>query len=125
MPRAIENSVEEILTFRLRNQWRRAQEAGGIRPLPEPGLQLEGVLQGQLKEARIRCVVLEELRSGNQATIRVVVGDGGITQRWMIQHIECIRAELQILLSPSWKALEQGHVDLIVARSIHIVLPAA
>src|SRR5579863_10434850 len=40
----------------------------------------------------------------------------------MIQDIESIRSELQVLFAERREALEQRHVDLVIARTIDVVL---
>src|SRR5580700_3313701 len=85
---------------------------------------LERVPQRQLEETRIRCVVLEELWSGDLASI-IVERVGGSPQGWVVQQIECIGAELKTLLPPNRKRLEERHVDSVVAPSIQRILQAA
>jgi len=71
---------------------------------------LEHVLQGRLKEARVRSVVLEELLTCDLAPLWTNALVGRITPGWMVQQVESIRAELQILLTPDGEVLEQGHI---------------
>src|ERR1700741_2173629 len=86
---------------------------------------LELIFQRQLEEAGIRGVVLECLCVGYIACIRIEVIGGGIAERWMVQYVESIRAELEVLLMPRRKVLEERHIDAIVARSVALIgLPA-
>jgi hypothetical protein len=78
------------------------------RPLSVPPVpRLIHVLQRELEESRIGCVVLEELRSRDLTAVRAVGGDRGIRQCGVIQHVESIGTELEILLAPGCEVLEQ------------------
>ena len=43
----------------------------------------------------------------------------------MVQYVEAIGSELQILFAERGKSLEQRHIDLVIARTVDIVLHAA
>jgi hypothetical protein len=68
---------------------------------------LERVLQRQLEEASVRCVVLESLRTGYIACVCAIVIGGWVGKRRMVQNIESIGTELEILFMPRRKVFEQ------------------
>jgi len=86
---------------------------------------LERIFQRQLEETCIRRVVLEALCAGYIACIRIEVIGGGIAERWMVQYVESISAELEVLLMPRRKVLEERHIYAVVSRSVDLIgLPA-
>ena len=79
---------------------------------------LECVLQRQLKDARVRRVVLEELLTCDLTTLWADALVGRITPCRMVQQVESIRAELQILFTPDGEVLEEGHIHGVVSGTV-------
>jgi len=98
-----------------------------IRPVAMVAM-LEGVLRRNLEKAGIRRVVLEEVRSVDLATVRTVRTVSiivGVVERGVVEKVERIHAKLQALFAKCGEALEERHVDAVVAGAVGGIRSAA
>lgn len=93
-------------------------------PFQELG-RLEGVLQSELEEARIRSITREGARSGDLTAARRDTRIVGITVGGSIEQVEDVRTELQVLLAVGREGFEKRHVDAVIAGAIGLAARAA
>ena len=82
---------------------------------------LKRISEGQLKEAGIRGIALDDPWSVQQASAWTIGGIGWIGDRRMVQNVEGICAKLKVLFVIRREVLEHGHVHCVVPRSIELV----
>src|ERR1700761_246355 len=82
---------------------------------------LKRISEGQLKEARVRSVALDNSRSVQQTSTWTIGRVGWIGDRRMVQNVEGICAKLKVLFVVRRKVFEDGHVHRVVPRSIELI----
>src|SRR5215831_1019095 len=87
---------------------------------------LKRVPQRKLHEARIG--LIDAYRAQARDLARIRTSDAGVArigQSRGVEEVEDVRAEVQVLLTESFKALEDGHVDALVARPRNLIAATA
>jgi hypothetical protein len=82
---------------------------------------LERISQGQLKEAGVRGIALDNPWSVQQTSTWTIGRIGWIGDRRMVQNVEGICPELKVLFVIRRKVFENGHIHCVVPRSIELV----
>src|SRR5215472_357413 len=83
---------------------------------------LKRVPQRKLHEARIGLIDAYGAQARDLARIRTSDARvARIGQSRGVEEVEDVRAEVQVLLTESLKALEDGHVDALVARPRNLI----